>query len=171
MPSMGLLKPAKRSWQRPKRNEVAMCRAEICWTRSVWNPVARLAGSSLGGEAAGLDEGRVDLPLRREQPLLFVVKLTPHLYANDVPIDLIGRVFGIMCRAKRHRFEILTKNTNPMISLVGARLAVKHLGGRYRRDGGGRPSDRRSARYASAREIYHCSAARGAIARGRCCGI
>lgn len=106
----------------------------IEWTESTWNPVTGCSKVSPGcahcyAEAISLRRGwskkpwtpanatenvvlherRLDQPLRWRQPRMVFVNSMSDLFHEEVPIDFIASVFGVMAEAEQHTFQILTK--------------------------------------------------------------
>lgn len=122
----------------------------IEWTDATWNPIrgcsrvsdgcrycyaervaARFSGPgqpyegllARGGQWNGqikLVESVMDQPLRwRKQRRIFVNSMSD-LFHENVPDDVIARVFAIMSRASTHTFQILTKRPERMRTWVRA---------------------------------------------------
>lgn len=53
----------------------------------------------------------LDRPLRWRKPQTIFVNSMSDLFHAEVPVEYIQRVFDIMSRAHRHRFQILTKRS------------------------------------------------------------
>jgi len=51
----------------------------------------------------------LDLPLRWKKPQTIFVNSMSDLFHEDVPLEFIQRVFGVMRDAHWHRFQVLTK--------------------------------------------------------------
>jgi len=67
----------------------------------------------------------LDLPLRWTKPRRIFVNSMSDLFHDDVPDWFIAEVFGVMGRARRHTFQLLTKRHARMRSLLaddGVRL-------------------------------------------------
>src|SRR5262249_20770263 len=112
---------------------------KIEWTRSLdgragatWNPVTGCSKVSPGcahcyaetfaerfrgvkghsyerGFDLQLRQERLDWPLRWRQPRLVFVNSMSDLFHDSVPLWFIHSVFDVMCEAKQHVFQILTK--------------------------------------------------------------
>jgi protein gp37 len=114
--------------------------SKIEWTESTWNPVTgcskisegckncyaermalrlRAAGSPnyANGFAVTLHPHVLEIPLRWKQPRSIFVNSMSDLFHKDVPFDFISKVFDVMCRASRHRFQILTKRSGRLLKL------------------------------------------------------
>lgn len=104
----------------------------IEWTETTWNPVTGCTKISHGCkhcyaermakrlQAMGLDkysagfsvrthESTLAQPLRWKKPRLVFVNSMSDLFHPDVPTTFIESVFGVMNRAERHTFQVLTK--------------------------------------------------------------
>ena len=106
----------------------------IEWTESTWNPVTGCTRISAGcahcyaermarrlkamgqanyarGFEVTLHEHALELPLRLKTPQRIFVNSMSDLFHQEVPTDYILRVFEVMGRADRHRYQILTKRS------------------------------------------------------------
>ena len=106
--------------------------SSIEWTESTWNPVTgcnkmgpgcrhcyaeRMAErlQAMGqpnyrnGFKLTLQPRALDLPLRWKKPQTIFVNSMSDLFHEDVPLEFIQRVFGVMRSAHWHRFQVLTK--------------------------------------------------------------
>jgi protein gp37 len=122
----------------------------IEWTDSTWNPVTgctkissgcvncyaeRLAlrlqamgnPSYISGFNVALHEDLLDLPLRWRKPQTIFVNSMSDLFHESVPEEYITRVFNIMHRANRHRFQILTKRSERMLELSPRLPWLSHI--------------------------------------------
>jgi protein gp37 len=104
----------------------------IEWTESTWNPVTGCTKVSPGckhcyaermaerlqamgqrnyrnGFELTLQPHMLELPLRWKKPQVIFVNSMSDLFHDDVPLDYIQRVFGVMRQASWHRFQVLTK--------------------------------------------------------------
>ena len=113
----------------------------IEWTDATWNPVTGCTEVSPGCDhcyaktfaerwrgtpghyfESGFDiEVRPDkllLPLRWRKPRRIFVNSMSDLFHVAVPDDYIADVFGVMARAGRHTFQVLTKRHGRMKSLL-----------------------------------------------------
>lgn len=104
----------------------------IEWTEKTWNPVRGCTKISPGckncyaetfaerwrgipGHAyeQGFDLRLVpealDVPLRRRKPTMYFVNSMSDLFHEDVPLDFIAAVFGVMAACPQHTFQVLTK--------------------------------------------------------------
>jgi protein gp37 len=114
--------------------------SKIEWTESTWNPITgcskisagckncyaermalrlRAAGSPnhANGFAVTLHPHVLEIPLRWKQPRTIFVNSMSDPFHKDVPFDFISKVFDVMCRASRHRFQILTKRSGRLLKL------------------------------------------------------
>lgn len=113
----------------------------IEWTESTWNPVTgcskvspgckhcyaeRMALRLLamgqpnyaGGFAVTLHEDVVERPLSWRKPQTIFVNSMSDLFHDRVPLDFIARVFDVMRRATWHRFQVLTKRHERLVSIA-----------------------------------------------------
>lgn len=109
-------------------------RSSIEWTESTWNPLTgctkispgckhcyaermarRLKAMGQPNYADGfnltLHESALGLPLRWSKPQNVFVNSMSDLFHERVPLEFIVRVFDVMRRASRHRFQVLTKRS------------------------------------------------------------
>src|SRR4030042_1413926 len=114
--------------------------SKIEWTESTWNPVTgctkispgckncyaermalrlRAAGSPnyANGFRVTLHHHALEIPLRWRHPRTIFVNSMSDLFHKDVPFDFISKVFDVMHRASRHRFQILTKRSDRLLEL------------------------------------------------------
>ncbi len=115
-------------------------KSAIEWTESTWNPVTGCTKISPGckhcyaerlalrlqamgqrnyanGFALTLQEQALELPLRWKKPQVIFVNSMSDLFHKNVPVDFISRVFDVMRRAHWHRFQILTKRSDRLLTL------------------------------------------------------
>ncbi|MGI8655878.1 MAG: DUF5131 family protein [Pyrinomonadaceae bacterium] len=115
-------------------------KSAIEWTESTWNPVTGCTKISPGckhcyaerlalrlqamgqrnyanGFALTLQEQALELPLRWKKPQVIFVNSMSDLFHKSVPADFISRVFDVMRRAHWHRFQILTKRSDRLLTL------------------------------------------------------
>lgn len=115
-------------------------KSQIEWTESTWNPVTGCTKISPGckhcyaerlafrlqamgqrnyanGFALTLQEQALELPLRWKKPQVIFVNSMSDLFHKNVPVDFISRVFDVMRRAHWHRFQILTKRSDRLLTL------------------------------------------------------
>lgn len=115
-------------------------KSPIEWTESTWNPLTGCSKVSDGCKncyaerlskrlkAMGqpnyqnlfeltLHEDSLDLPLHWKKSQMIFVNSMSDLFHEDVPLDFIQKVFGIMRQATWHTFQILTKRSERLIEL------------------------------------------------------
>lgn len=118
-----------------------MARSAIEWTESTWNPVTGCTKISPGcnhcyaermsrrlkamghpnyvnGFKPTIHENVLNLPLKWERPQLVFVNSMSDLFHEAVPFDFILKVFYVMAEASHHRFQILTKRSERLMSLA-----------------------------------------------------
>jgi protein gp37 len=118
-----------------------MGKSSIEWTEATWNPLTgcdkvspgckncyaeRMAlrlqamgqRNYAGGFALALHEHMLDVPLHWKKPRSVFVNSMSDLFHEDVPIEFIQRVFGVMRRASWHRFQVLTKRSTRLAELA-----------------------------------------------------
>jgi len=114
--------------------------SKIEWTESTWNPVTGCTKISLGCrncyaerlamrlKAMGQPNYRngfrvtihphiLEVPLHWRQPRTIFVNSMGDLFHKNVPTEFILKVFDVMCRASRHRFQVLTKRSERLLEL------------------------------------------------------
>jgi protein gp37 len=64
-----------------------------------------------------LQEDALELPLRWKKPQTIFVNSMSDMFHADVPAEFIFRAFDVMRRASWHRFQILTKRSERLLSL------------------------------------------------------
>jgi protein gp37 len=112
----------------------------IEWTEATWNPLTGCTKVSPGckhcyaerlslrlramgspkyanGFRLTLHEGALDLPLRWTKPRAIFVNSMSDLFHQDVPDEFVLRVFDVMGRAHWHRFQVLTKRPERLLTL------------------------------------------------------
>jgi protein gp37 len=62
-----------------------------------------------------LHENALELPLAWKKPQTIFVNSMSDLFHEDVPFHFIERVFEVMRKASRHRFQILTKRSERLM--------------------------------------------------------
>jgi len=115
-------------------------KSTIEWTEATWNPVTgcnkispgckhcyaeRMAtrlkamgqANYINGFDLTLQEQALEIPLRWRKPQIIFVNSMSDLFHNDIPVEFILRVFNVMRRAERHRFQILTKRSERLLEL------------------------------------------------------
>ena len=117
-----------------------MDRSAIEWTDATWNPITGCTKVSPGcahcyAEAITLrfrhgvpflpgissikmHPERLDIPLRWKAPRRIFVNSMSDLFHEDVSLEFIRRVFGVMAEASRHTFQVLTKRHIRLQSLA-----------------------------------------------------
>lgn len=113
----------------------------IEWTDATWNPVRGCAKVSPGckhcyaetfaerfrgvprhpfeqGFDLRLVPEALDLPLRWKRGRFVFVNSMSDLFHEDIPLDYIKRVFAVMCAAKQHQFQVLTKRAERLEELA-----------------------------------------------------
>lgn len=113
-----------------------MTKSRIAWTERVWNPVTGCTKVSAGckncyaeriahrywGERKFTDvqthPDRLDAPLHWRKPSRVFVNSMSDLFHEDVPDEFIAQIFGVMARATRHTFQVLTKRPERMETLM-----------------------------------------------------
>ena len=109
-----------------------MARSTIEWTESTWNPVTGCTKISPGcrhcyaermakrlqamgqpnyrrGFELAVHEHALHIPLRWKKPQMVFVNSMSDLFHDEVPVEFIQRVFGVMREASWHTFQVLTK--------------------------------------------------------------
>lgn len=115
-------------------------KSSIEWTESTWNPVTGCSKVSAGclhcyaermakrlkairqrnyrrGFKVTLHEHMLQVPLRWKKPHTIFVDSMSDLFHEDVPLDFILRVFGVMNHANWHLYQILTKRSERLRDL------------------------------------------------------
>jgi len=64
-----------------------------------------------------LHEHMLERPLTWKQPMLIFVNSMSDLFHPNVPLDFIQQVFAVMRRAEWHRFQVLTKRSERLLTL------------------------------------------------------
>jgi protein gp37 len=114
--------------------------SSIEWTDSTWNPVTGCTKISSGcancyaermalrlkamgnpnyanGFSVTMHEDALELPLKWRKPQTIFVNSMSDLFHEDIPVEFILRIFDVMCRARWHYFQILTKRSKRMLEL------------------------------------------------------
>lgn len=117
-----------------------MANSKIEWTESTWNPTTGCNKISPGCkhcyaermskrlQAMGvnkykdafqlrLHEDALMAPLTWKKPQKIFVNSMSDLFHEDVPIDFIQKVFGVMREANWHQFQVLTKRSERLLML------------------------------------------------------
>jgi protein gp37 len=114
--------------------------SSIEWTQSTWNPVTgctkispgckncyaecmakRLQAMGSPNYANGFKitphEHQIDKPLRWKRPMSIFVNSMSDIFHEEIPFDFILKVFKVMEHAHHHRFQVLTKRSEPLSAL------------------------------------------------------
>jgi protein gp37 len=73
--------------------------------------------SYTNGFSITMHEDMIDLPLKWKKPQTIFVNSMSDLFHEDIPAEFILRIFDVMCRARWHCFQILTKRSKRMLEL------------------------------------------------------
>ena len=115
--------------------------SNIEWTEVTWNPVTGCNKVSPGCKfcyaevmskrlkAMGMERYRnefqvtlhpevVEQPLRWRKPRVVFVNSMSDLFHDDVPLEYLQRVFGVMKRCRQHTFQVLTKRAERLEELA-----------------------------------------------------
>lgn len=116
-------------------------RSSIEWTEASWNPVTGCSRVSPGckhcyaqriarrlqargnpryhnGFKVTQQADLLNLPLRWHRPRMIFVNSMSDLFHEEVPLEFIQEVFGVMVQAHWHTFQVLTKRANRLIELA-----------------------------------------------------
>lgn len=116
--------------------------SKIEWTESTWNPITGCTKISPGckncyaermakrlqamgkpayknGFQVTVHEEIFDNPLSLKKPSLIFVNSMSDLFHDDIPIDVILRLFNVMKEAHWHTFQVLTKRSE-RLEKIGA---------------------------------------------------
>lgn len=114
--------------------------SSIEWTESTWNPLTGCTKISPGckhcyaermalrlqamgqpnyvnGFGLTLHEDALELPLRWKKPQTIFVNSMSDMFHTSVPVEFIIRAFDVMRQASWHRFQVLTKRSERLLSL------------------------------------------------------
>jgi protein gp37 len=112
----------------------------IEWTEATWNPLTGCTKISPGckhcyaerfaqrlqaigqpnyrnGFTLTLHEHMLGLPERWKKPQIIFANSMSDLFHEHVPVPFIQKVFGVMCRADWHCFQLLTKRAERLVAL------------------------------------------------------
>ncbi|MEV0236806.1 phage Gp37/Gp68 family protein [Nonomuraea sp. NPDC050786] len=110
----------------------------------------RVAGRRFNGGEPGATTGvilhpeRLDVPLKKRDPLRIFVNSMSDLWHADVPDWMIARAFAVMAMTPQHTYLVLTKRPGPMRSMLrsddfwleigkhGHDIAITRASGKYR---------------------------------------
>ena len=115
-------------------------KSNIEWTEATWNPVTGCTKISPGckhcyaerlalrlqamgqrnytnGFELTLHERMLEKPLSWKKPQLIFVNSMSDLFHDEVPMDFILKVFGVMQQAHWHQFQVLTKRSQRLMKL------------------------------------------------------
>ena len=112
-----------------------MSKTKIAWSERVWNPVTGCTKVSAGckncyAEAimarykwhkftdVTLHPERLDAPLHWRKPSRVFVNSMSDLFHENVPEEFVRSMFAIMADSGKHRFQILTKRAERMMSTL-----------------------------------------------------
>ena len=115
-------------------------KSKIEWTESTWNPITGCTKVSPGckncyaermskrlqamgkptyknGFTVTVHEEIFNYPLLIKKPSLIFVNSMSDLFHEDIPVDVIVRIFEVMNKASWHTFQILTKRSERLSEL------------------------------------------------------
>ncbi|SEU46852.1 DUF5131 family protein [Nonomuraea wenchangensis] len=110
----------------------------------------RVAGRRFDGPHIGATTGvmlhpeRLDMPLKKRDPLRIFVNSMSDLWHDDVPTEMVAHAFAVMAMTPQHTYLILTKRPGPMRSMLrsddfwkavgeaGRGIAFARVRGKYR---------------------------------------
>lgn len=115
-------------------------KSSIEWTESTWNPLTGCTKISpgckhcyaermalrlqamrqpnyLNGFELALHEDALELPLKWKKPQTIFVNSMSDMFHAEVPANFIIGAFDVMRRASWHRFQVLTKRSERLLSL------------------------------------------------------
>lgn len=116
-------------------------KSSIEWTEATWNPVTGCTKISPGcahcyaermanrlkamgvrryrdGFNVRLQPDVLSLPTKWVKPRLIFVNSMSDLFHPQIPLDYITKVFMVMCKARQHTFQILTKRAERLAELA-----------------------------------------------------
>jgi protein gp37 len=89
----------------------------------------RLNGNAVfTGKIAEAPEATLLEPLRRRKPTTYFVNSMGDLFHENVPHEVIDRVFAVMALCPQHIFQVLTKRSARMRAYLGSRSALDEHG-------------------------------------------
>jgi len=112
-------------------------KTQIEWTEQTWNPTTGCTKVSPGCKhcyaqtmahrlqamgAAGYENGfelslmpdRLAQPLQRKKPTVYFVNSMSDLFHEEIPIEFLDKVFGVIEQTPQHTYQILTKRSHRM---------------------------------------------------------
>ncbi len=112
-----------------------MQKTKIEWTESTWNPITGCTKISLGcqncyaermakrlkamgqenyknGFDIAIHEHVFEYPLKWKKPRVIFVNSMSDLFHEDIPFEVIQKIFNVMNKAHWHTFQILTKRAD-----------------------------------------------------------
>ena len=118
-----------------------MAQTKIEWTEETWNPITGCTKCSSGcancyaesfarrlqamgnpryrnGFDVTIHEDLFTKPLTWEKPKLVFVNSMSDIFHEQVPTDVILRLFEVMNQSERHTFQILTKRSKRLVELA-----------------------------------------------------
>jgi len=118
-----------------------MTQSKIEWTEETWNPITGCSKCSEGcthcyaaifarrlqamgnpryirGFEVSIHQDLFEKPFEWKKPKLVFVNSMSDLFHENVPDDVIFRLFDIMNNASKHTFQILTKRTRRLVELA-----------------------------------------------------
>ncbi len=127
-----------------------MAYSRIEWTEATWNPVTGCSRASAGclncyaermakrlramgqpnyakGFKVAVHGHTLALPLSWKKPRAIFVNSMSDLFHKDVPLSFIFRVFEVMHKADRHRYQILTKRSERLLELDAKLSWAPHI--------------------------------------------
>jgi len=123
-----------------KKGMTLMAQTKIEWTKETWNPITGCTKTSPGckncyaeriakrlkamrkpkyanGFQVTLHEQLLASPLSWRKPKVVFVNSMSDLFHDQVPEEFIGKCFDVMCQAKQHSFQVLTKRSERLLQL------------------------------------------------------
>jgi len=114
-------------------------KTQIEWTEQTWNPTTGCTKVSAGCKhcyaevmakrlkamgANGYQNGfqlsllpeRLNQPIKRKKPTTYFVNSMSDLFHKNVPFSFIDKVFDVIKQTPQHRYQILTKRENQLLS-------------------------------------------------------
>ena len=113
-------------------------KSKIEWTQATWNPVTGCTEISIGckncyarrmamrlkamgqpnyanGFCVTLQPHALEIPLHWKEPRTVFVNSMSDLFHEEIPLDYILEVFGIMRQSRQHRYQVLTKRSQRLL--------------------------------------------------------